>query len=97
MERPAPSLRLARPDVSLALEEVYQKMMAKRPEDRPGSTNELVSLLEAAKNVPAPAPTAGSKPELKVFDEAVLKRAGAPRTKAEPSIFARPNRMKGFR
>jgi serine/threonine protein kinase len=94
MERPAPSLRLARADVSLALEEVYQKMMAKRPEDRPGSMNELVSLLEAAKNAPAPA--AGSKPELKVFDETVLKRAGAPRTKAEPSIFARPKEAEGL-
>ncbi len=89
MERPAPSLRLARADVSLALEEVYQKMMAKRPEERPASMNELVSLLEAAKNAPAPA-AAGSKPELRVFDEAVLKRAGAPRTKTEASIFARP-------
>ena len=101
MERPAPSLRLARPDVSLALEEVYQKMMAKRPEDRPKSMTDLVSLLEAARNAPAPAargggPAAGSKPELKVFDEAVLKRVGAPRTKTDASIFARPKEAEGL-
>ena len=36
MERPAPSLRAGRPEVPAKLEAVYQKMMAKRPEDRPG-------------------------------------------------------------
>jgi serine/threonine protein kinase len=103
MERPAPSLRLARRDVPSALEEAYEKMMAKRREDRPASITELIALLEAARKAPAPAPpqgvgTAGlkSKPELEVFDEAILKRAGAPKTKAEPSIFAQPKKTEGL-
>ncbi len=101
MERPAPSLRLVRPDVPHALDEAYEKMMAKRPADRPASMTELLSLLETARNAPVPAHAAGAaavkgKPELKVFDEANLKRAGAPRTKADPSIFARPNPADGL-
>ena len=49
MERPAPSLRASRPDVPLALEACYQKMMAKRPDDRPGSMTEVIALLQASK------------------------------------------------
>jgi serine/threonine protein kinase len=95
MERPAPSLRLARPDVPVALDEAYEKMMAKQPGGRPASMTELIALLEAAKSAAPAAQGLGtappkSKPDLKVFDEANLKRAGAPRTKAEPSILARP-------
>ena len=98
MERPAPSLRIARPDVPAALDAAYLKMMAKRPEDRPASMAEVISLLEACK---AAASQDGGcrprrrKPELKVFNEAPLKRAGAPRTKSEPSIFARPRKREG--
>ena len=51
----------------------------------------------------APAPARGaaasapkSKPELKVFDEANLKRAGAPRAKTEASVFARPKQAEGL-
>ena len=48
-EHPAPSLRTIRPDVSPALEAVYQKMMAKKPEDRPASMTEVIALLQASK------------------------------------------------
>jgi serine/threonine-protein kinase len=40
-EHPAPSLRAARADVSQALEAMYLKMMAKRPDERPTSTAAL--------------------------------------------------------
>ena len=105
MERPAPGLRLARPDVPAALDETYERMMAKRPEDRPESMTKLVSLLEAAKDAlaQAPAPARGaaaaapkSKPGLKVFDKARRKGASPPRTKADPSIFARPDEAEGL-
>ena len=49
---------------------------------------EVISLLQACKAAAAQARK--SRPELMVFNEAPLKRAGAPVTKAEPSIFARP-------
>jgi len=100
MERPAPSLRIARPEVPPALDAVYLKMMAKRPDDRPASMTEVIALLEASKTAPdfnkeVGAAPPKSKPELKVFNEQPLKRAGAPRTKADPSVFARPREAEG--
>jgi hypothetical protein len=96
LERPAPSLRAARPDVPTPLEDAYQKMMAKRPADRPASMTEVIALLEACKTaaakVPAPGPPATaprSSPELKVFNEAPLKRAGGAKSGRGGSIFAR--------
>ncbi len=95
MGQPAPSLRILRPDVPPGLDAAYLKMMAKRPEDRPGSMNEVVALLEASKTAPdlktgSGRPGPRSKPELMVFNEQPLKRAGPARTKADPSVFARP-------
>ncbi|WP_422931983.1 WD40 repeat domain-containing serine/threonine protein kinase [Singulisphaera sp. PoT] len=48
-ERPAPSLVEARPETPPSLEALYQSMMAKSPEDRPGSMTEVVSRLEACR------------------------------------------------
>ena len=48
-ERPAPSLRITRPEVPPKLEDIYQKMMSKRPEDRPASMTEVISALESCK------------------------------------------------
>lgn len=42
-----PSLKSARPDVPDALEQLYQKMMAKRPEDRIGSMKEVIEALQS--------------------------------------------------
>jgi hypothetical protein len=48
-DRPAPDLRILRPDVPSALAATYQRMMAKRPEDRPASMTEVIGLLESGK------------------------------------------------
>jgi len=45
-ERPAASLSDSRPDVPAALEEVFQKMVARRPEDRFASAQELIDALD---------------------------------------------------
>ena len=48
-ERPVPSLRSRRPDVSIVLDELFRNMVAKDPKDRPGSMAELIDRLEACK------------------------------------------------
>src|ERR1035438_1171576 len=74
MESPAPSLRTTRPEVPAKLEDVYQKMMSKRPQDRPATMTEVISLLESCKAAASVARTSiaeppKSRPELMVFDE----------------------------
>jgi len=101
MERPAPSLRTARPGVSPALEAAYQRLVAKRPDDRPASMTEVIALLEASKVAAAEVKAPGaarpeSRPELMVFDEAPLKRVALPKTKTDPSIFARREEPEGL-
>jgi len=89
-DRPAPRIRAARPDAPLAVETVFQKMMAKQPSERPATMTELIGLLALCKASAMEArTTAGeapkSRPELKVFDEP-LKRARPARTEADPSM-----------
>ncbi len=49
--KPIPSLIAARPDVPEALEKLYQKMMAKRPQDRIGSMKEVIEALQAVSSI----------------------------------------------
>ncbi|MBS0211451.1 MAG: NPCBM/NEW2 domain-containing protein [Planctomycetes bacterium] len=51
MNAPIPSLVAKRPDVSAEVDRVFQKMMAKRPEDRYQTADQLVTELDAARGV----------------------------------------------
>ena len=96
-EHPAPSLRAIRPEISPDLEAAYQKMMAKRPEDRPASMSEVIALLHASKpssydtGPAAPPPQSGLAQT--IINERPLERGGPPRTTIDSAIFAR--RMDG--
>ena len=102
MERAAPSLRAARADVPPALDAAYQRLMAKPPADRPASMTEVIALLETAKTTPVTVPATaharpGSKPDLLIFDEARLKRAGTAKANDDPLIFAPPKEAEVLR
>ena len=55
-EAPIPSLCAARPDVPASLDAVYQKMMAKTPEERYQSMSEVIDALEACVTTREPVP-----------------------------------------
>ncbi len=82
IERPAPTLRAVRPDVPTGIEDVYQKMMAKRPSDRPESMTEIIRLLEMCKEAAEASPpqekAPKSSPRLMVFNEGGPRKAGTP-------------------
>jgi Domain of Unknown Function (DUF1080) len=87
--------------VPLAVEACYQKMTAKRPDDRPASMTEVIALLQAWKLSPetvterSSLPT-GPQPELMVFKETPRKPAGSAKTAAEPAIFPRREERAGL-
>jgi len=49
-DAPIPALRQARPDVPAELDEIYRRMVAKRPEDRFSTMAEVVRALEGARS-----------------------------------------------
>jgi CheY-like chemotaxis protein len=57
-EAPIPALAAARPDVSVAVEAVFRKMVAKKPEDRFQTMAEVVCALEALEVAPGGPPAA---------------------------------------
>jgi serine/threonine protein kinase len=104
MERPAPMLRAVRPDVLTGVEDVYQRMMAKRPAERPESMTEVIRLLEMCQAAIAEAPqTVGgapkSSPKLMVFDEGrrkTEKGQATPRTDRDVRVFAEGDKGEGL-
>jgi serine/threonine protein kinase len=92
-EHPPPSLRAARADVSPALEAAYQRMMCKRPEDRPASMSEVIALLQAAMPLSDDSLPVAPPPEPKLTQAAIsprpLERRAPPRTAIGSAIFAR--------
>jgi CheY-like chemotaxis protein/tRNA A-37 threonylcarbamoyl transferase component Bud32 len=61
-EAPIPSLAASRPDVPVAVEAVFRKMVAKKPEDRFQTMAEVVRALEALEVAPGGLPLAAAPP-----------------------------------
>jgi serine/threonine protein kinase len=95
-ERPAPTLAAARKDVSPALEQAYQAMMNKRPQDRPQSMAAVIEALEASHS-PAH-DEQETRAGLTTYAARVLKRAAPRRRELErnPSVLAQPREVEGL-
>ncbi|MBS0210775.1 MAG: protein kinase [Planctomycetes bacterium] len=81
MNAPIPSLVAKRPDVSPEVDRIFQKMMAKRPEDRYQQADQLVAELDAARGVSSSvtmstSASATSDPQLRQFLNAFNPEGG---------------------
>jgi hypothetical protein len=100
-ERAAPSLRESRPHVPWAVEACYQKMMSKRPDDRPASMTEVITRLQASQLSPETvtersAPPEKTRPDRKTINETPVPRTGPAKTEREPAIFPRREEREGL-
>ncbi len=83
-DRAPASLLAARPDVPIAIDAVYQKMMAKKAADRPASMSEVIELLEACRSSPAKAN--GTRPSLKTSGDPIAMKPAAPKMTVRESV-----------
>lgn len=95
-EMPAPSLCAARPEVPAAIDAFYQRMLEKKPGDRPQSMHEVINVLESLRA--APGDSADSTADLRAIARTFMKRAPHRGGKPSPSVFARtqPQTNLGF-
>jgi CheY-like chemotaxis protein/tRNA A-37 threonylcarbamoyl transferase component Bud32 len=77
-DAPIPDLRAARPDVTPELAAVFNRMMAKRPEDRFASMHEVAAALEKVTTGSGPVPDPVSAPVAPSGSSVVMVRADAP-------------------
>ncbi len=90
-EKPIPSLRAARPEVPAALDALYQRMVAKNPEDRPKMA-EVVQIMEALAKLPAAATANPQRGEqlLRPVPVAGKKRVAKASSGGGPPIWRNP-------
>jgi serine/threonine-protein kinase len=73
---PVPSIRTGRPDLPVELDAVFAKILAKDPEERPGSARDAAELLERALSNAA-APASSSSPRTRRSSVLVIVSAAA--------------------
>jgi serine/threonine protein kinase/DNA-binding NarL/FixJ family response regulator len=92
-DAPIPSLCAARPELPAALEAVFQRMVAKKPEERFASMTDVAQALEAVAPAPefeAKQPVAPAAPQGKAQPPTVDIAEGTPDTLPAPSPAAAP-------
>ncbi len=84
---PIPSLRQRRPECPAEIDRIFQKMLAKKPEDRYQQTSQLVAELEAFRNPGATTSfTNPSDSKLTNFLQTLKHPAGTATQTAQPSL-----------